>query len=274
MDKETGENFPIFFNNDDILGEVHVKLRESASFDHLGITIELIGIISKKSYLFYILATQNEDYKSEFLNMSKELEAPGELSNSMSYNFSFKKVNLPYESYEGSVFVKYLIRVHITKKLLRTKYTIDKKLVVYNPCQEPELNANVRMEVGICNLIHMEYELFSSKFELKDCILGKIYFVRVSMKVKSVEIHLLKKETINQKTENTLITKFEVVDGRPDADDIVPIRMFLNCYELSPTYRDINNIMSIKYYLKFVIIDDDDKAFFKQQEIFLWRKNI
>lgn len=34
--------------------------------------------------------------------MNKELEPSGELTKSMTYNFSFKKINLPYESYEGS----------------------------------------------------------------------------------------------------------------------------------------------------------------------------
>jgi hypothetical protein len=39
--------------------------------------------------------------------MSKELESVGELTKSMSYNFSFKKVSLPYESFEGAiVFIK------------------------------------------------------------------------------------------------------------------------------------------------------------------------
>jgi hypothetical protein len=33
--------------------------------------------------------------------MNKELDAPGELMRSTTFYFSFKKVSLPYESYEG-----------------------------------------------------------------------------------------------------------------------------------------------------------------------------
>lgn len=47
MDKETGENYCLFSDYEDITGEVHAKLRENATFDHTGIQIELIGIISK-----------------------------------------------------------------------------------------------------------------------------------------------------------------------------------------------------------------------------------
>ena len=52
-------------------------------------------------------ACKTEDYKSEFMNMNKELDAPGEITNSTTYFFSFKKVGLPYESYEGeNIFVR------------------------------------------------------------------------------------------------------------------------------------------------------------------------
>jgi len=60
----------------------------------------------------------------------------------------------------------------------------------------PELNANIRMEVGIDNLVHLEYELFQNKYHLKDCVLGKVYFVEVKMKVKLVELQIVKIETI------------------------------------------------------------------------------
>jgi hypothetical protein len=35
--------------------------------------------------------------------MNKEVESAGELTKSMTYNISFKKASLPYESYEGKL---------------------------------------------------------------------------------------------------------------------------------------------------------------------------
>ena len=64
----------------------------------------------------------------------------------------------------------------------------------FNPT--PELNANIRMEVGIENIVHLEYELFQNKYHLKDCVLGKVYFVNVKMKIKMVELQIVKKETL------------------------------------------------------------------------------
>jgi vacuolar protein sorting-associated protein 26 len=193
----------------------------------------------------------------------------------MTYNFSFKKVNLPYESYEGNIVsVKYFIKVTITKKIFSTKLTVEKNFKVQNVKPAPELNPNIRMEVGISNLIHFEYELYQSKFSLEECIIGKIFFIQVAMKVRALEIHLIKRETIGQKSDTALLSKFEVIDGNPAAEEIVPIRMFINSFELSPTYKDINNIVSVKYFIKFVVIDESEKSFFKQQEIILWRSSI
>ena len=171
------------------------------------------------------------------------------------------------------------MRVTITKKIFSTKLAVEKCFIVCNPSIPPELNANVRMEVGFNNLIHFEYELFQSKFHLEESIIGKIYFVEVNMKIKTVEVHLIKIESIgsgmNKKTDLNLISKFELIDGNPAAKEIVPIRMFISSFEnLTPTYREINNMVSVKYFLKFVVINEDDKSFFKQQEITLWRKNI
>ena len=70
------------------------------------------------------------------------------------------------------------------------------------------------------------------------------------------------------------LTKFEVMDGRPVKGEIIPIRLFLKSFPLTPTYRNINNKFSVKYFLNLVLIDEEDRRYFKQQEIVLWRENI
>ncbi|XP_019729932.1 vacuolar protein sorting-associated protein 26B-like [Hippocampus comes] len=36
--------------------------------------------------------------------------------------------------------------------------------------------------------------------------------------------------------------------------------------------RDINKKFSVRYYLNLVLIDEEERRYFKQQEITLWRK--
>lgn len=52
----------------------------------------------------------------------------------------------------------------------------------------------------------------------------------------------------------------------------IPIRVFLAGYDLTPTMRDINKKFSVRYFLNLVLMDTEDRRYFKQQEITLWRK--
>jgi hypothetical protein len=49
-------------------------------------------------------------------------------------------------------------------------------------------------------------------------------------------------------------------------------RLYLSPYDLTPTYRDIHNKFSVRYFLNLVLVDEEDRRYFKQQEILLYRK--
>jgi hypothetical protein len=52
----------------------------------------------------------------------------------------------------------------------------------------------------------------------------------------------------------------------------IPIRLFLSPYDLTPTQRSVQNKYSVKYYLNLVLVDEEDRRYFKQQEITLYRR--
>jgi len=54
--------------------------------------------------------------------------------------------------------------------------------------------------------------------------------------------------------------------------EVIPIRLFLNGFGLSPTFRDVNKKFSVRYYLNLVLIDEDSRRYFKQQEVTLFRR--
>ncbi|CAH0718507.1 unnamed protein product, partial [Brenthis ino] len=133
------------------------------------------------------------------------------------------------------------------------------------------------MEVGIEDCLHIEFEYNKSKYHLKDVIVGKIYFLLVRIKIKHMEISIIKRETTgsgpNIFTENETVAKYEIMDGAPVRGESIPIRVFLAGYDLTPTMRDINNKFSVRYYLNLVLMDTEDRRYFKQQEVTLWRKS-
>nr|XP_054757004.1 vacuolar protein sorting-associated protein 26B-like [Lytechinus pictus] len=154
----------------------------------------------------------------EFTSLVKELARPGELTQSTSYPFEFLNVEKPYESYTGAnVRLRYFLRVTITKRLTDTVREMD--LVVHTLSHYPEVNSSIKMEVGIEDCLHIEFEYNKSKYHLKDVIVGKIYFLLVRIKIKHMELAIIKRETTgsgpNTFNENETIAKYEIMDGAP-----------------------------------------------------------
>lgn len=108
---------------------------------------------------------------------------------------------------------------------------------------------------------------------------GKIYFLLVRIKIKHMELAVIRRETAGSGSstynESENITKFELMDGAPVKGECVPIRLYLKPLKaLTPTFRLVNNVFTVKYYLNLVLIDEEDRRYFKQQEIILWRKEM
>merc|ERR1712159_135700 len=141
-----------------------------------------------------------------------------------------------------------------------------------------EINNAIKMEVGIEDCLHIEFEYNRTKYHLKDVIIGKIYFLLVRLKIKHMEIEIRRRESTGTGAdlynESETITKFEIMDGAPVRGESVPVRLFLSGFDLTPTYRNVNNKFSVKYYLNLVLVDEEDRRYFKQQEIVLFRKEM
>ena len=90
-----------------------------------------------------------------------------------------------------------------------------------------------------------------------------------------MEIAIIKRETTgsgpNTFHENETIAKYEIMDGAPVRGESIPIRVFLAGYDLTPTMRDINKKFSVRYYLNLVLVDEEERRYFKQQVKFVMR---
>lgn len=211
------------------------------------------------------------------MQLVRDLEPPGTLTDNMTYDFQFNRVEKQFESYNGIVVrVRYFINVVINRNYNRI--TKEEEFIVYNNGVEPEKNPPVKMEVGIEEMLHIEFELGQSKFHLKDCILGKVSFNLVRIKIKLMELSIVRKETVGAGThaitESETLTKFEIMDGAPVKGELVPVRFYLASVDLTPSYVNVNNRFSCKYSLNLVLIDEEERRYFKQQEIELWRKKV
>jgi len=247
------------------MGQVAIRVRDGKKTTHDGIKVEFVGSIE----LFY-----DRGHHHEFLSLSQELAAPGELRQAQTFEFSFKNVEKQFESYQGiNVKLRYFIRVFISRRM--AEVVKEKDIWVHSFRMPPDSNNSIKMEVGIEDCLHIEFEYNKSKYHLKDVIVGKIYFLLVRIKIKHMELSIIRRETTgsppNQYNESETITKFEIMDGAPVRGETIPIRLFLGGFDLTPTFRDVNKKFSTRYYLNLVLIDEENRRYFKQQEITIFR---
>lgn len=257
----------VYYDGESVSGAVSISLKPGSRLEHKGIRIELIGQID---------VLYNRSYQDEFTSLTKQLTPAGILTQSKIFSFEFPNVEKSFESYFGcNVRLRYSLRVTVVRRL--TDLVKELEFVVHTLSSYPENSNSLKMEVGIEDCLHIEFEYNKQRYHLKDAIIGKIYFLLVRVKIKHMELQIIKRETTgsgqNAFHDEDTIAKFEIMDGAPVKGESIPIRLFLSAYDtLTPTMRDINKKFSVRYYLNLVLIDEEERRYFKQQEIVLWRK--
>ena len=231
----------------------------------------------------------------EFLSLGQELAAPGDLQHPQTFDFNFKNVEKQYESYNGiNVKLRYFVRVTVSRRM--ADVVREKDIWVYSYRIPPETNSSIKMDVGIEDCLHIEFEYSKSKYHLKDVIVGRIYFLLVRLKIKHMELSIIRRETTgvapNQYNESETLVRFEVrhvsvmsqspqltaprswmvhrqevqsqsrhphkspVTDPVSTGETIPIRLFLGGFDLTPTFREVNKKYSTRYYLSLVLIDE------------------
>ncbi|CAE8643085.1 unnamed protein product [Polarella glacialis] len=270
-----GERAYIYTDGEDVAGSAVVSIRPGKKVDHQGVRVELVGQVD-------MLFDKSKSY--DFFSITKDLEPPGSLYESKQYKWKFGAVDKQNETYSGiNCRLRYFVRLTVVRNYA-TNIVKEIDLVVQNLYPQPEINNTIKMEVGIEDCLHIEFEYDKSKYHLKDVIVGKVYFLLVRIKIKHMELNIIRREsaggtgsgnqTGQQQTDNETLTKFEIMDGAPVKDQCIPVRLYLTGFDLTPTYKNVQNKFSVKYFLNLVLVDEEDRRYFKQQEIFLWRKKV
>ena len=140
---------------------------------------------------------------------------------------------------------------------------------------EPAVNSSVKIEAGYEDAVQIELELNKLKYHLQDVVLGRIYFHIIRVRLLYVVVQIVRKESIGYgkklRTYNEIVGNYEILDGPVAKGDSVPIRIFLKSCNATPTYNNISNRASVRYYANIFLKDEDGRSFSKMQEIIIWR---
>lgn len=278
----TSEKMHLFNAEQPIEGSV--QLRPKGSYSHKGVTIELIG---------YVTTLTDREDRIEFLHVDKKFE-PVTLSMPTNLEFAFPEEKI-YESYRGiNAKVTFMLKVTVARTVKNVVLNeeiwiskVDHKLSAELPdtslqrsyFRETEFGSSaVSMEVGVDNVLHIEFKYDKRQFHVRERVLGMVTFKVMDLDLQYGEVGIVRKEFIgsgrpNDPVETETLQKFEIMDGTPVVGEVVPIRLYLNSIpRLTPTYPNIHNLFRVIYYVNLVLVTGEGKRYFKQQEITLYRR--
>ena len=259
---------PLLYDKEDVSGRVLVKIPQGKTFEHKGIKIELLGVIQS-------ITDASDSLK--FISLTSELESMQILSKETNtYTFKFTSVQKQYETYRGKLRnIMYLLRLTIDTSFRSLTY--DQEFAVYNFQPETILgedNLPIKLEVGIEDWLQLVLEIDARKYDIKGVLVGRVTFKKVSIRLTSMEVQIMKKETYNvQGVEpiSQVIIAYEIMDGGPIKNEIIPIRFYLRPYDFTPSIENANNRLSVTYMVSLVLVDIENRKYFKRHEITFYR---
>eukprot|EP01060_Flectonema_neradi_P005510 TRINITY_DN1367_c3_g1_i1.p1 TRINITY_DN1367_c3_g1~~TRINITY_DN1367_c3_g1_i1.p1 ORF type:complete len:384 (+),score=86.24 TRINITY_DN1367_c3_g1_i1:44-1153(+) len=276
----TTQKMHMFDSEDPVEGVL--ELRPSGRLTHQGITLEFIGLI---------VTNTDKEQRNEFVRQEQKIQPEGgALSSTTPIKFSFDAVK-NYESYRGiCAKVQYFIRLRIKRSMLDIKFEeevwVSKIESQYQDMKdrsedkpyerEANMQKGVGMEVGVDDVLHIEFKYEKKIFHCKETIIGQVGFKVAKLDLQCGEVSIVKREYIGgtNQFETETLQKFEIMDGLPVPGEVVPIRLYLNCIpRLTPTYISINGTFSVKYFVNLVLVTADCKRYFKQQEVTIYRRH-
>ena len=188
-----------------MFGEVRLAVAGGKRLDHAGVRLELKGVLDVSC----------EKAPHEFVAQVVELCGPGSLTGVTSLPFAFAKAMAPVESYVGTnARVSYLLRAIVSSRGTFSAaggLTRELELVARNPTALPpppegagggaavaggDPDAGVKLEVGIEDCLHIEFEYSRTRYHLGDVVTGKIEFLQLGIKLKRMEVAVVRKETV------------------------------------------------------------------------------
>lgn len=113
-------------DGEDVRGQVMINLNKGKKLDHLGVRVELIGVIEN---------LYDKSQNTVFLQLVRDLEPPGALTDNVTYDFQFNRVEKQFESYNGLVVrLRYYINVVVKRSssLNQSRITKEEEFIVFN----------------------------------------------------------------------------------------------------------------------------------------------
>ena len=253
-------NLPLYTQGDAVTGHVTIEMPAGKSLSHQGILVILQGEFKYPDGTVI----------SPFFTRKQEIVPQGEITSPISSDFRFDNFNFPCCSYAGSsVSVNYIIQVRIVKRLIDIKQESEFAVVFFTP--PPSNLEPVHNEVGIRNILHIEFVFPQNLFDCTGCVIGAVYFILVKLRIVHMQLNFYRIESYNSDDtvfkKKTLLKQYEIMDGPPVRGECIPIRLFLSNEDIWPFVPFKGCPLHVEHYIRAQLTDENGKGYFKRLKI-------
>jgi len=251
---------PVYMNGDSVTGTLEITPPPGKVVTHGSILLLLIGEYRKP----------DGDVINRFFIQKQELVPAGELRSPINTKYTFEHVNFPVSSFQGNaVHVVYTVQVVVVHKIIDFKVESPFTVLIFTP--KPTEIEPIHNEVGIRNILHIEFVFPRSTVGFDEPLVGAVYFILVKLRIVHMSLSLYQVENyssddafIKKKTE---IKTIEIMDGAPVRGDHVPIRFFVSEGEIWPFTASQKGYLKVDHYVRATLTDENGKKYFKRLKV-------
>ena len=239
-----------------VAGRVRLTPPPGKTVSHRGIVVEIFGDF------------RNEDNKTirRFLSRKHAVEPPGDLLSTRECDFAFDNITFPTGTYFGTaVNIVYGIEVRVVHRI--GDFVTEKPFIVVIFQRQPR-PVPVHKEIGIRNILHVEFVFPKGYYRSNECVVGAAYFILVKLRVVFMSISLYRNEVYEGDdaifSKKTVLKNYEIMDGPPCRGDHTPLRIFMGDENLWPFIHFRGSPLTVEHYLRVLMVDENNKCYFKR----------
>jgi vacuolar protein sorting-associated protein 26 len=219
----------VYVYGDIIKGKLSIDFPSGWVVDHYGVTISLIGFYSGPS----------APSSDPFFTRTLQLLPGARIWEGFKAPFTFERIALPTPSYYGTrVQLSYRVECNI----VGTELGARKEFCLVRP--EDVESVPLTKGIGVTNLLHLEVLLQSTVVDPRVGFVGCLYFALAKIRIVEIALDLIRREAIGQETFDTVLKRFEILDGSPVKGVLIPIRFFIGDLNVWPVPRVLGVVVS------------------------------
>ena len=250
----------IFTQNDKVTGTLEIVPPPGKTVSHQGIVLFLVGEFRRP----------DGETISRFFTRKQELVPAGDLRTPIKSEYTFDSITFPTATYKGTAInVVYAVQIVVIHRIIDFKVEQPITVVIFQKPIAPI--EHIHNEVGIRNVLHIEFVFPKNVIDSREPLVGAVYFILIKLRIIHMAITLYRNETysgddnfIKKKTE---LKTIEIMDGAPVRGDHIPIRFFISEAEIWPFVQFKGSQLTVEHYARAVLTDENGKKYYKRLKV-------